>query len=63
MPENTPSVEGEYLCAAKVQKTNPIAEVATVFASRYSEPRYSASPRIFRSALARDPAIIMASLS
>jgi hypothetical protein len=39
MPENTPSVEGEYLCAAKVQKTNPIAEVATVFASRYSEPR------------------------
>jgi hypothetical protein len=49
-PENTPTVAGEYLRAANVQKTKPIAAVATVFASRNREPRYKASLRMFLSA-------------
>jgi hypothetical protein len=32
--EKTPTAEAEYLCAASAQKTKPIADVATVFASR-----------------------------
>jgi hypothetical protein len=49
--ENTPTVGAEYLCAASVQKAKPIADVATVFASRYREPRYKASLRMFLRAL------------
>jgi hypothetical protein len=48
-PENTPIVGAEYLCAASVQKTKPMAEVTTAFARSNIEPRYKASlKRLFR---------------
>jgi hypothetical protein len=50
-PENKPTVDAEYLCAASVQKTKPIADVVTVLASRNREPRYKASLRTLRRAL------------
>src|SRR5580693_8949931 len=42
-PENTPTVEAGYVRAASVQKTKPMAEVAAMFTSSVSEPRYRAS--------------------
>jgi hypothetical protein len=57
--ENTPIADAEYLCAASVQKTKPIADVATVFASRNRAPRYKGSLRMSFSALrARDGEVI-----
>jgi hypothetical protein len=44
--EYTPSAEAGYLCAASVQKTKPMADMAAVFASRVNEPRYRASLKI-----------------